>query len=101
MSEQHPGVAASPAFDRAERYTGVYSNDSPWINVVRVVERNGKLWLDGTEYMRPIDTDRFSIDGGEGTLELGFRSFLGQRAQVVDMGGEVLRRVALGSDNQG
>ena len=100
-SEHHAENPAAPAFAAAERYTGVYSNDSPWTNVVKIVERNGKLWLDGAEEMHPREGDRFSIEGGEGSLDLAFRSFLDRRAQVLDMGGEVLHRIALGPQDQG
>lgn len=100
-NEQHAATVAPPAFARPERYTGIYSNDSPWINVVRVVERNGKLWLDGADEMRSVEADRFSVDGDEGTLDLGFRTFLDGRAQVLDMAGDTLRRVALGPAAQG
>jgi hypothetical protein len=93
--EQFHGSPFPPRMDKAGRYQGVYTNDSPWMDPLRVVERNGKLWLDGVEELAPKGTDRFSTEGGEGALDFEFLSFLDGRAQMLRVGGDVLRRVAL------
>jgi CubicO group peptidase (beta-lactamase class C family) len=87
--------AGKAPMERAERYKGVYTNDSPWMGPLRVVERNGKLWLDGVEELHPSGENRFSVEGGEGALELEFVSFLDGRANMLRVAGEVLRRVEL------
>lgn len=93
--ERFRGPAEDSRMEKAERYKGVYTNDSPWMSPLRVVERRGKLWLDGLEELRSTGIDRFAVNGGEGTLELEFVSFLDGRAQMLKINGDVLRRVAL------
>jgi D-alanyl-D-alanine carboxypeptidase len=82
--------------ENAVRYVGMYSIDSPWTPPMRVLERNGKLWLDGTDELHPIGADHFSVEGGEGTMELEFAAFVDGRAQVLRLLGDVLHRVSLG-----
>lgn len=42
-------------------FTGHYRNDSPWIGSFRVVLRKGKLWLDGSSPLEPVNTDTFRL----------------------------------------
>ena len=93
FGDHHSSVSTTSSLKTGERYTGMYSNDSPWTSVIRIVERNDALLLDGTDAMQSKESDRFSVAGDEGTLELTFRSFLEGRAQVLFMDGEVFRRV--------
>lgn len=97
FENEHHGVPAAVVakLPGADRYTGAYSNDSPWSGLVRVVERGGKLWMDGTDELHSIKDDRFAVEGDEGTLELTFVSYLQGRAQMVEMDGQVFRRVTL------
>jgi D-alanyl-D-alanine carboxypeptidase len=89
------GTIHSPKAPQAERYVGTYSNDSPWFSQMKVVERRGKLWLDGEAEMHLVGRDRFSIEGEEGTMELEFFAFLQGRAQAMKCLGESIRRVNL------
>jgi hypothetical protein len=57
------------------------------------VERNGRLWIGGVEEMHPRGDDSFTVEGGEGTMELKFLAFLGGRPQALKMDGTVLFRV--------
>ena len=78
----------------AKRYEGLFTNDSPWAGSLRIVARNGKLWLEGVEEMHPQAPDSFTVRGGEGTVELTFQSFLDGRAQALRIDGDVMRRVS-------
>jgi D-alanyl-D-alanine carboxypeptidase len=42
-----------------EAYVGHYRNDSPWRGSFRVVIRKGRLWLDGTVPLVPVEGARF------------------------------------------
>jgi D-alanyl-D-alanine carboxypeptidase len=95
--EKYQGPHEFVHVEHAERYVGFYALDSPWSSPVRVLERNGKLWMNGTDEMHPSGPDRFSLEGEEGTLEFEFAAFLEGRAQVLRMMGDVLGRVAVGS----
>jgi CubicO group peptidase (beta-lactamase class C family) len=92
MVEGHTAaaVASVPA---APRGAGMYVTDSPWGGAVRIVERNGRLWIGGVEEMHPRGDDSFTVEGGEGTMELKFLAFLGGRPQALKMDGTVLFRV--------
>jgi D-alanyl-D-alanine carboxypeptidase len=93
--EHYQGTADATDSAGSERYAGLYTTDSPWMGALRIVGRRGKLWLEGLEEMHVQGNDRFTVVGGEGTLELKFLSFLNGRAQVLSMDGDVLRRVDL------
>jgi D-alanyl-D-alanine carboxypeptidase len=79
--------------ENAKRYEGLYATDSPWMGALRVVGRNGKLWLNGVEEMHPQGTDAFTVGGAEGTLEVKFLSFLGGSARLLSIDGDMLRRI--------
>lgn len=44
-----------------DAFTGHYRNDSPWMGSFRVVNRKGKLWLDGTLPLEPVDANTFRL----------------------------------------
>jgi len=44
-----------------DAFTGHYRNDSPWIGSFRVVRRKGKLWMDGSMPLAPIDANTFRL----------------------------------------
>jgi CubicO group peptidase (beta-lactamase class C family) len=90
----HAPAAASTLTANVARYEGMYVTDSPWGGAVRVIQRSGKLWIGGVEEMHPQGDDSFTVQGGEGTMELKFLAFLGGRPQVLRMDGTVLFRVA-------
>jgi CubicO group peptidase (beta-lactamase class C family) len=87
------GSNANPPVENAKRYEGLYATDSPWMGALRVVGRNGKLWLDGLQEMHASGVDAFTVGGAEGTLELKFLSFLDGRARLLNIDGDMLRRV--------
>lgn len=87
------GSARNAVFENAKRYEGLYATDSPWMGALHVVARNGKLWLEGLQEMHPSGVDAFKVGGAEGTLELKFLSFLDGRARLLNIDGDMLRRV--------
>lgn len=91
--EHHTGASKPASMEGARRYEGMYTTDSPWAGALRIVARNGKLWLDGVQEMHAQGADAFTVQGGEGVLELAFHSFLDGRAQVLAIDGDVMRRV--------
>ena len=91
--EHYSGSSVSSPFENAKRFEGLYATDSPWMGALHVVERGGKLWLDGVQEMHPKGVDTFVVGGAEGTLELKFLSFLDGRARLLSIDGDMLRRV--------
>jgi D-alanyl-D-alanine carboxypeptidase len=91
--ERYQGPRTFAPLSDGAKFVGKYSNDSPWTTMVHVIERNGKLWLDGTAELHPDGDNRFSVGGGEGTLHLEFFTFIDGRAHLLRMHGEGFRRV--------
>ncbi|MFN2411655.1 MAG: hypothetical protein ABR535_01175, partial [Pyrinomonadaceae bacterium] len=44
-----------------DAFTGHYRNDSPWIGSFRVVNRKGRLWLDGTSPLKSVNANAFRL----------------------------------------
>jgi CubicO group peptidase (beta-lactamase class C family) len=93
--ERYNGPKTIPSAESDARFVGSYHNDSPWYQTLRIVQRGGKLWLNGTEELHPAGQDSFSVKGGEGDLQLQFFLFFDSRAHLVRMDGESFRRVEL------
>ena len=54
--------ALEPSAELA-KYTGKYYSENPWNGVVRVVQRQGQLWMGGTDALVPIGDHLFRVGG--------------------------------------
>jgi CubicO group peptidase (beta-lactamase class C family) len=52
------------------KYVGKYYSENPWNGVIRVVQRQGQLWLSGTDPMSPIGNDLFRIGEEVSSLDV-------------------------------
>jgi CubicO group peptidase (beta-lactamase class C family) len=91
--EHDSGAGGNALVENAKRYEGLYATDSPWGSALRVVQRKGKLWLNGMAEMHPNGVDGFQVGGEEGALEIKFLSFLDGRAHLLSIDGDMMRRV--------
>jgi hypothetical protein len=58
-----PGSPARPvdASPELARYVGAYYSADPWVGWVRVVQRQGRLWIGGTDLLTPIGDRLFRV----------------------------------------
>ncbi len=97
------GVAAEPAPKSAidlTPYCGTYCGTGTLSGIVRVVERRGRLWLNGTNALDPDGPDAFvTVEEAPAASRIEFRARVGGKAQamVVADGGlfdtGVIRRI--------
>ncbi len=59
-SRYHDQVVLEPSPD-LDRYVGKYYSEDPWHGTVRVVQRQRRLWLDGTDPLTPIGDNLFRV----------------------------------------
>ena len=77
-------------------FTGHYRSESPWIGSVRVVARDGKLWLGGTTMLRPVDANTFRIAEPEHCPEwVRFLDVVNGKSRRLSFSGEDLWRVEI------
>jgi hypothetical protein len=75
-------------------FTGHYRSDSPWVGSTRVVAREGRLWLDGTTPLRPVDAVTFRIAEPEHCPEwVQFLDVVNGKSRHIKISGEDLWRV--------
>jgi CubicO group peptidase (beta-lactamase class C family) len=84
------GASATPASDPAlARLAGRYTNDSPWLGTVQVVERGGRLWIGTETPMTRIDGRLWRIGEDSWSPERGeFTDLVGGRPQTFVFSGE-------------
>ena len=93
------GSRTFSALPGAGRVTGKYYSDNPWYGLVHIVERNGKLWLDGIYELHPEGQDGFVVRtaedsiAGESIRHIQFDTFIDGLAFLLRMEGEGFRRV--------
>jgi len=67
---------------------GHYHNDSPWAESFRVVERKGRLWVDGVTPLAPRADGVFALEDGEGESEwLAFSDIANGKARKCKLSG--------------
>jgi CubicO group peptidase (beta-lactamase class C family) len=75
------------------RYVGHYRSEDPWIGSVRVVQRRGKLWMNGVTPLEPAGDNRFYLRDEPASPEwLGFSDIANGRAMLLHFSGNVLQR---------
>lgn len=77
-----------------DAFTGHYRNDSPWIGSFRVVQRKGKLWLDGSLPLEAIDGNTFRLADSKYNPEwIRFLAVVNGRSMHLKLSGEDFWRV--------
>jgi CubicO group peptidase (beta-lactamase class C family) len=82
-----PSAALAP-------YTGEYYSENPWFGTVRVVQRQRRLWMGGTDPLIPIGDHLFRI--GEEANSPGvaeFSAFIADRPNLLWIEGTEFRRI--------
>jgi CubicO group peptidase (beta-lactamase class C family) len=52
------------------KYVGKYYSENPWNGVIRVVQRQGQLWMGGTDPLTPIGNDLFKVGEEASSLDV-------------------------------
>jgi hypothetical protein len=75
------------------KYVGEYYSENPWDGTVRVVQRQGRLWMGGTDPLVPIGNHLFRIgkEAGPGVVE--FSELIGEKASLLWLDGVQFLRV--------
>ena len=96
-SDRYTGARTFTVPDAWRAYVGHYRNEDPWMGSLRVVLRQGKLWLDGTGELRPVDANTFRFAEPEHNPEwIQFLDVVNGHAQRVKLSGYDLWRVGVG-----
>jgi len=77
-------------------FVGHYRSESAWIGSTRIVARQGKLWLDGVQALRPVDAITFRFAEPEWAPEwVQFLDVVGGKSRHIKISGEDLWRVEI------
>lgn len=80
-------------------YPGVYYSESPWIGTMRIVIRREQLWIDGTTPLSRLGDHLFRLVDEPSSPETAeFGQVIDGQAQIVFLGGNLLRRVSVPDD---
>ena len=71
---------------------GHYSNDSPWYGDMRIVLRNGELYIDGVQQLVPRSDGKFGLGNPEGADWISFEPPIDGRAMRLSFSGIPFRR---------
>jgi CubicO group peptidase (beta-lactamase class C family) len=84
-------IEASPEL---ARYTGAYYSADPWVGWVRVVQRQGRLWIGGTDLLTPIGDRLFRVGEKASSPEVAeFLEFVEGRPRRLRFDGGELERI--------
>jgi len=93
-SERYAGPRTFEVPEAWRAFAGHYRNEDPWMGSLRVVVRQGKLWVNGTATLRQVEPNLFRFNEPEYNPEwLEFREVVNGRAQHVRLSGYDLWRV--------
>ena len=71
---------------------GHYSNDSPWYGDIRIVLRNGELYIDGVQHLVPRSDGKFAFGNPEGPDWISFEPPIDGRVMRLSLSGIPFRR---------
>ena len=95
MGERYKGEKGSTLPPAWHAFVGHYRSESPWVGSTRVVARQGKLWLDGTMPLRPVDAITFRFADPEFCPEwVQFHDVVNGKSRHIKISGEDLFRVS-------
>jgi D-alanyl-D-alanine carboxypeptidase len=76
------------------RYTGKYYSENPWNGVIRVAQRQGQLWMGGTDPLVPIGDHLFRVGTSPSLPETAeFSEWVEDKANVLWFSGVGFRRI--------
>jgi D-alanyl-D-alanine carboxypeptidase len=75
------------------RYAGAYYSEDPWAGWARVVQRQGRLWIGGTDPLTPIGDRLFRVGGPKSPEVAEFLDFVDGRPRRLRFGGGELERI--------
>lgn len=89
------GDRVSKALPELAPCVGYYQpDDDSLLSPIRVVQRRGRLWLDGTRPLEPLGARRFRLADEPGNTEvIEFRAIFNGRADLLIWSSQVLRRM--------
>ncbi len=90
------GAPARPIDPSPElaRYAGVYYSADPWAGWVRVVQRQGRLWIGGTDPLTAIGDRLFRVGEKPSSPETAeFSDLVNDAAQLLRFDGAQFRRI--------
>ena len=95
MGEQYSGPREFRLPPSWNAFVGHYKSDSPWAGSIRVVARQGQLWLDGIP-LRPVDAITFRFAEPEHCPEwVQFLAIVNGKSRHIKISGEDLYRVEI------
>jgi CubicO group peptidase (beta-lactamase class C family) len=95
MSPHYSGERSFAVPDAWRAFTGHYRSEDPWMGSMRIVARQGKLWVGGTTPLRQVDAITFRFaDSGHNPEWIRFLDIVQGKAQHVKLSGYDLWRVA-------
>jgi CubicO group peptidase (beta-lactamase class C family) len=96
MHERYRGATAFDVPQAWHAYAGHYRNEDPWVGSLRIVLRQGKLWMNGTDPLRPVDEVTFRAAVPEHNPEwIRFLAVANGKSQHIKVSGYDLWRVAV------
>jgi D-alanyl-D-alanine carboxypeptidase len=75
------------------RYAGAYYSEDPWVGWARVVQRQGRLWIGGTDPLTPIGDRLFRVGGPKSPEVAEFVDFVDGTPRRLRFGGGELERI--------
>jgi D-alanyl-D-alanine carboxypeptidase len=90
----YTGPKEAPSNPELEPFAGHYRADSLWVTSIRIVQRKGKLWADGTAPLEPLGAALFRLGAepyGPETVE--FFYIVDGKTQMMKFNGQDLWRV--------
>jgi len=90
----YKGEAALEPSAALAKYVGEYYSENPWSGTVRVVQRQRRLWMGGTDPLIPIGDHLFRI-GAEATSPgvAEFSALIGEKPSFLWIDGVQFRRI--------
>jgi D-alanyl-D-alanine carboxypeptidase len=83
-------IEASPEL---ARYVGAYYSEDPWVGWARVVQRQGRLWIGGTDPLSSIGNRLFRVGRPTSPEVAEFLEFVDGRPRRLRFGGGELERI--------
>jgi hypothetical protein len=92
--EGYQGQTPLKASPELAKYAGMYYSENPWNGVIPVVQRQGQLWLDGTEPLIPIGNHLFRVGAQPSSPSVAeFSEWTAQRPNFLWVDGVQFRRI--------
>jgi hypothetical protein len=76
------------------RYAGAYYSADPWAGWARVVQRQGRLWIGGTDLLSPIGDRLFRVGRPTSPEVAEFVELVDGRPRRLRFGGGEFERIA-------